>query len=265
LISGHRSRSDSPDALMYGFSEKLGSSEMILGASGSPEDRSADNRMACKTYLSDSEDQRLLSEHGLGLVSMITHSGSVIIAMFTRMSQVAQQQPTGATSAILSAPYRRPCTPVEVKRVALCYMSITIPTIGLLMALDTGMPVLSFEWKVEVGTITMTPAGLLQCCSWPSLNCTEQRRTPSYPAQLRSSRELGLRAKTLSNELNAISIPNLAVRSNGPSWLGPTIAFNLPFTSYHRGIVTSLNDEGSSRFCYKVQLGWDVCFWSQRR
>jgi hypothetical protein len=86
---------------MYGVSEKLGSSEMILGASGSPEDRSADNRMACKTYLRERDDQRLPSELGLGWVSMITHSGSVIIAIFLRMSQVAQQQPTGATSAIL--------------------------------------------------------------------------------------------------------------------------------------------------------------------
>lgn len=77
---------------MYGFSEKLGSSEMILGASGSPEDRSADNRMACKTYLSDSEDQRLPSEHGLGLVSMITHSGSVIIAMFTSPERLSGSQ-----------------------------------------------------------------------------------------------------------------------------------------------------------------------------
>lgn len=51
---------------MYGFSEKLGSSEMILGASGSPEDRSADNRMACKTYLRDRDDQRLPSGLGTG-------------------------------------------------------------------------------------------------------------------------------------------------------------------------------------------------------
>jgi hypothetical protein len=48
LISGHRSRSDRPEAVIYGLRENVGDSAMIRGVRESSVVRKADNRIACR-------------------------------------------------------------------------------------------------------------------------------------------------------------------------------------------------------------------------